>query len=421
MKVSIKFLVLLLLLIAFGCRKAVERKSCTDIVGLVINERYAHLEDTLAHYAALGHVPGGVAMVYEKDEVVLHLPFGYSNLADEIRSEITDVFRIASMSKQITAVAAMILFDEGKFDLDDPLGDFLPEFKDPVILQSVNMNDTSFMASPAQNQITIRHLLTHSAGMYYGFDNDSLSALISKSGFNMGITKENITLKENIQRLATLPLLHEPGEQYHYGVEIDVLGRLIEVITQKPFDQFLEDRLFHPLGMYDTHFYLPPSKSEMLVPMYMSTGEGVRPAILPDTDFPITGAGTLFMGGAGLSSTACDYFLFCRMLLNGGAARGQQIISPETVEMITSPQVSRNGNSKGLGFGVVSDSNYYRPRSTGSYYWGGMFSTFFWVDPSKELIAILMLQMFPFHDYDILDAFEASIYDVIDADSSRYN
>ncbi len=419
MKILMNFLALLMLLIAFGCRNGAERQSCTDKVGLVINERYAHLDDTLTHYAVLGHVPGGVAMVYEKDEVVLHLPFGYNNLAEDIRSEITDVFRIASMSKQITAVAAMILFDEGKFDLDDPLGDYLPEFKDPVILQSVNMNDTTFIASPAQKQITIRHLLTHSAGMYYGFDNDTLSALISRSGFNMGITKENITLKENMQRLATLPLLHEPGEQYHYGVEIDVLGRLIEVMTQKPFDQFLEDRLFHPLGMYDTHFYLPPHKSDRLVPMYMSTGEGARPAILPDADFPIAGAGTLFMGGAGLSSTACDYFLFCRMLLNDGAAKGQQIISPETVEMITSPQISRNGQSKGLGFGVVSDGSYNRPRSKGSYYWGGMFSTFFWVDPSKELIAILMLQMFPFHNYEIFDAFEASIYDATDSDTSN--
>ncbi len=150
------------------------------------------------------------------------------------------------MSKQITAVAAMILFDEGKFDLDDPVGDYLPEFRNPVILESVDMSDTSFTAYPARNQITIRHLLTHSAGMYYGFDNDTLSALITKSKFNIGIAKEKITLKENMQRLATLPLLHEPGERYYYGIEIDVLGRLIEVITQKPFDRFLEERLFHP-------------------------------------------------------------------------------------------------------------------------------------------------------------------------------
>ncbi len=414
MKTTIKTLGILLFIFTFGCKTVSDRQSCAEKTGPVINERYNHLQDTLAHYAALGHVPGGVALVYEKDEVVLHVPFGYKNRKEEIAQELTDIFRIASMSKQITAVAAMILFDEGKFDLDDPLGDYLPEFRNPVILESVDMSDTSFTAYPARNQITIRHLLTHSAGMYYGFDADTLSALIAKSGFNIGIAKEKITLKENMQRLSTLPLLHEPGEQYNYGVEIDVLGRLIEAVTQAPFDQFLEERLFHPLGMHDTHFYLPQSKSERLVPMYMSTEEGARPSVFPDTDFPIDGAGTLFMGGAGLSSTACDYFLFCKMLLQGGTANSQQFLSPKTVEMITTPQISRNGNAKGLGFGVVSDSNYYRPRSEGSYYWGGMFSTFFWVDSAKELIAVLMLQMYPFHDYDILDAFEATIYDVIE-------
>lgn len=417
MKTTIKTLGLLLLILTFGCQTVSESKSCAEEVGQVIDERFSHLQDTLAHYAALGHVPGGVAMVYEKDDVVLHFPFGHKNLEDKIQQELNDIFRIASMSKQITAVAAMILFDEGKFDLDDPVGDFLPEFRNPVILESVNMSDTTFTAIPAHNQITIRHLLTHSAGMYYGFDNDTLSALISKSGFNIGIAKENITLKENMHRLATLPLLHEPGERYNYGVEIDVLGRLIEAVTQTPFDRFLEERLFHPLGMHDTHFYLPESKSERLVPMYMSTEDGAQPSVMPDTDFPVDGSKTLFMGGAGLSSTACDYFLFCRMLLQGGTANGQEFLTPQTVEMITTPQISRNNNSKGLGFGVVSDSYYYRPRSQGSYYWGGMFSTFFWVDPSKELIAILMLQMYPFHDYDILDAFEATIYDVIGADS----
>lgn len=415
MRITIQTLSLILLIMAFSCKNVIDRQSCTERVGPVTNERYNHLQDTLAHYAALGHVPGGVALVFEKDEVVLHVPFGYKNLEEEIAQELTDIFRIASMSKQITAVAAMLLYDDGKFDLDDPLGDYLPEFKNPEILEHVDMRDSSFTASPAQNQITIRHLLTHSAGMYYGFDADTLSALIAKSGFNIGIAKENITLEDNMKRLATLPLLHEPGEQYHYGLEIDVLGRLIEVIAQKPFNRFLEERLFHPLGMFDTHFFLPESKTERLVPMYMSTEDGVRPSVLPDTDFPIDGAGTLFMGGAGLSSTACDYFLFCKMLLEGGTANGQQLLTPQTVEMITTPQISGNGNAKGLGFGVVSDSNYYRPRSEGSYYWGGMFSTFFWVDPAKDLIAILMLQMYPFHDYDILDAFEATIYDVIDS------
>jgi CubicO group peptidase (beta-lactamase class C family) len=211
-----------------------------------------------------------------------------------------------------------------------------------------------------------------------------------------------------------MPLAHEPGERYTYGLNTDVLGRLVEIWSGQPLDVFLQERLFDPLGMEDTHFYLPEHKAGRLTNVYMSSEEGVVPTDYPAIHYPVRGAKTYLSGGADLSSTAYDYYLFCRALLNGGSWGDTRILQPETVELMTSTHLETGDNDMGLGFGLLSNKTTSTlARSVGSYTWGGFFATTFWIDPAEEVIAILLLQVYPFEDWDIQEGFENAIYNSI--------
>jgi len=285
------------------------------------------------------------------------------------------------------------------------------------VLEKVNRKDSSFIAHPATQPMTIRHLFTHSSGLFYGYDNDSLRLLYAKANISEGFEERDITLEENIKRLSALPVLHEPGERYTYGLSIDVLGRLVEIWSGMPLDAFFSEKLFKPLGMKDTYFYLPKQQAGRLVPVYRSSEQGLPiPTAYPLIHYPIQGARAFFSGGADLSSTAYDYFLFCKMMLQNGTLNGVQVLKPETVDLITSTQLETGDNDMGLGFGLLSaKTNTASARSVGSYSWGGFFATTFWVDPAEELIAILMLQMYPFEDWDIQEVFEDTIYEIVKA------
>lgn len=363
---------------------------------------------------ALGQkqIPGVVALVAQSGKTVYHQAMGYHNIEQEKKQSTTDIFRIASMTKPITAVAAMILFEEGKFQLDDPLSKHIPAFASPQILDEINLADSTFTAHPAQSEITIRQLFTHSSGIGYGFQDDKLMAVLEKAGVTEGFEERDILLENNVQRIAQLPLLHEPGEKFTYGLNSDVLGYLVELWSGIPLDTFLQDRIFSPLGMEDTYFYLPNEKATRLTSVYMSSENGVIPTDYPLIHYPIRGAKRYLSGGADLNCTAYDYFLFCQMLLNGGTLNGQQVLKPETIRLMTKSHLEGGEEDMGLGFGIMSDKTEEttKARSLGSYSWGGFFTTTFWIDPKEELIAILMLQIYPFEDWKIVEDFESLIY-----------
>lgn len=403
----------LLLLVIFALNSC-NRDHPNSNFDEIVYSHYKPLEATLEAYVVQKKIPGGVGLVYEKGELVFHKAFGQRNIENKEPQKLSDIFRIASMTKPITSVAAMMLYEEGKFELDDPVSDYLPEFKDLQILESINREDSTYQARPATQTMTIRQLFTFSSGLYYGFDIDSLALIFSKADISEGFEERDILLADNIKKLATLPLLHEPGERYHYGLEMDVLGRLVEVWSGMDLDRYFAERIFNPLGMEDTYFYLPLEKYERLVPVYMSTNSGVVPTDYPLIHYPIRGSKQFFSGGADLSSTAYDYYLFCKMLLQEGELNGVRILKSETVELISSTHLETGDNDMGLGFGLLSEKTEVDlARSIGSITWGGFFTTTFWIDPQEEVIAILMLQMYPFDHWKIQKDFENTIYEVI--------
>lgn len=378
----------------------------------IIQPGYERLLDTLNRFVDQQKVNGGVALVFAGDSIVFHKGFGSHHIHEKEPFQTTDIFRLASMTKPVTSVAAMMLYEEGKFKLDDPIEMYLPEFKNPQILVSVNTKDSTFTSREAKERITVRHLFTYTSGLYYGFDNDTLSYLFAKNSISEGFEQRSVTLEMNIKALARLPLLHEPGERYHYGMEMDVLGRLIEVWSGMPLDQFFQERIFNPLGMTDTYFYLPEEKHDRLVPVYQNTDHVLAPTSYEMVHYPIQGSQTYFSGGADLSGTAHDYYLFCSMILEKGTFSGNRLLLPETVELMTRTHLETGDSDMGLGFGVLSAKSESTPaRGIGSYTWGGFFSTTFWVDPESELIAVLLLQMYPFEPWEVQTQFENLIYD----------
>ena len=401
----------LLLLIFVACQPSQPQETIP--AQLFTEETASHL-DSLFQMAIETHkIPGAVALVAEAGKVVYHQALGYSNIETSRAQTTSDLFRIASMTKPITAVAAMMLYEEGKFQLDDPLAKHLPAFAQPQILDEINLADSSFTAHPAESEITIRQLFTHSSGIGYGFQDEKLMAIFEKAGITEGFEERDILLQDNVQRIAQMPLLHEPGEKFTYGLNSDVLGYLVELWSGMSLDSFLHKRIFVPLGMNDTHFYLPEQKASRLTEVYMSSDTGIVLTDYPLIHYPIRGAKRYLSGGADLSCTARDYYRFCQMLLNGGTLGGHQILEAETVDLMTRTHLESGEEDLGLGFGIRSSKSGSgkRARSIGSYSWGGFFTTTFWIDPAEELIAILLLQMYPFDDWEIVEEFEALIYE----------
>ncbi|MDH3650285.1 MAG: beta-lactamase family protein, partial [Saprospiraceae bacterium] len=301
-----------------------------------------------------------------------------------------------------TSTAVMMLWEEGKFQLDDPISKYIPEFKDPQVLKSFRYADTSYTTEPAEDQITIRHLLNHTSGIGYGvIDGDErIKMIYAKAGVTDLFTTEPITIKESIKKLASLPLHHNPGEKWTYSEGLDVLGYFIEIVSGMSFSEFLQTRLFQPLGMQDTYFYLPDSKAPRLVTVQKPlNGKWVRyPVTFYDTDYPIKGAKKFYSGGAGLSSTAKDYATFLQMYLNGGELNGVRILSRTTVQSMMGNQIGDlwegSGQYYGLAFGVVNEKGQAMGGrgSMGTFDWGGYFNTQYFADPQEQIIGILMKQ-----------------------------
>lgn len=347
-------------------------------------------------------VPGIVALVARNGKIVFHEAYGMANNESGKSMKKNTIFRIASQSKAITSTAVMMLWEEGKFKLDDPISKYIPEFKNPQVLKSFTFADTSYTTVPADKEITIRHLLTHTSGIGYGIiDGDERFQMIyQKAGITDLFTTENITIGESVRKLARLPLHHNPGEAFTYSEGLDVLGYFIEVVSGMPFDEFLRTHIFDPLGMDDTWFYLPNSKADRLVTIQKQVNEKWvnYPITFYDPDYPIKGAKSFFSGGAGLCSTAKDYATFLQMYLNGGELNGIRILSRTTIQSIMGNQFADLWKGKdtyyGLAFGVITPKGQASggQGSEGTFIWGGYFNTSYFADPKEKTIGILMKQ-----------------------------
>ena len=316
------------------------------------------------------------------------------------------IFRICSMSKAITSLAVMMLYEEGRFLLDDPISKYIPEFKNLKVLVKPADGRAPYTI-PATREITIRHLLTHTSGITYPW-NEDLGKIYHDANVGTGLELYDGTIGEMVKRLAPLPLLFNPGEKWEYGVNLDVLGYLVEVLSGMPFDQFLRTRIFEPLGMKDTYFYVPDDKLDRLATAYTYyEGKGLQR--FPDkpivegnfsyvADYPYHGPKKLFAGGAGLNSTAMDYARFCQLMLNGGKLGNVRLISRKTVELMTHDQLGKMAPDQafGIGFGIAGVKGPLGELgSAGEYNWGGFFYTSFVVDPREDMIRILMAQLHP--------------------------
>jgi CubicO group peptidase (beta-lactamase class C family) len=365
-------------------------------------ERLARVDHMCEQAVTEGQVPGIVSLVVRDGKIVHWKAYGMANNEEGRKLKRDDIFRIASQTKAITSTAVMMLWEEGKFRLDDPISKYIPEFKNPQVLSRFKYSDTTWTGIPANKEISIRHLLTHTSGIGYGLiDGDERMKMIyQKAGVTDLFTTENITIEESLKKLAKLPLHHHPGEKYTYSEGLDVLGYFIEVVSGMPFDEFLKTRIFDPLEMDDTRFYFPETKADRLVAVqHKVDGKWENyPVTFYDTDYPVKGAKTFFSGGAGLSSTAKDYATFLQMYLNGGEYNGVRLLSRTTVRSILGNQTGElfGGIEKyyGLAFGVVTPEGQDKGGigSAGTFDWGGYFNTQYFADPNENVIGIIMKQ-----------------------------
>jgi len=381
--------------------------------------RLSRIDHLLDKLVTEQKIPGAVALIVRNGKIVYHKAFGFSDIENKTTLKKDDIFRIASQSKAITSLAVMMLWEEGKFLLDDPVSKYIPEFKNPQVLKSFHKNDTTFTKEPAKREITIRHLLTHSSGIDYAvIGSEDFKAIYAKAGIPSGIGNDQGVLADKIKILGTMPLKHEPGERWTYGLNCDVLGYLVEIWSGMPFDQFLKTRIFDLLGMTDTYFYLPKSKYNRLVALHGNKGGIVykmksAPYDARDPNYPNL-QGNYFSGGAGLSSTVVDYAKFLQLFLNGGEFNGNRLLSRKTIELMLTDQLPDLGNESGLGFGLETLKNDYQsPESLGSFSWGGAFSTQYWADPKEKLIGLIYTNIYNNQYGDISDKFKVLTYQAI--------
>ena len=368
----------------------------------ISKDRIAKIDAMLEAAISAEEVPGLVAMVVKDGKIVYHSAKGFADVADGKKMEKNSIFRIASQTKAITSTAILMLFEEGKIQLDDPICKYIPEFANPQVLASFRYADTTYTSKPSSKVITIRHLLTHTSGLGYGvIDGDERMKMIyHKAGITDLFTTEKITIGESVKRLAKLPLHHEPGAKFTYSEGLDVLGYLVEIVSGKPFDVFLKERIFDPLGMNDTRFYLNEAQGARLVDVhtYKAGKWQEYPVTFYDPAYPKAGAKTFFSGGAGLSSTTEDYAKFLQMYLNGGSYNGVRLLSPLTIQTAMKNQVGDLWNADkyyGLAFGVVTAKGVAQGGlgSEGTFDWGGYFNTQYFADPNHKIIGLLFKQV----------------------------
>ena len=411
-----KFFIKLCLLFFFIVACSYEPNSNINL------NRLNEIDNLINSFIDDNQIPGAVVLVGDNKNILYQKSFGIKNPITNDKYQINDIFRIASMTKAITSIGVIKLWEKGKIGLDDPIEKYIPEFKNVQILDSYNKKDTTYSTIQTSKSITIRQLLTHTSGIGYDFidGNPSIKSIYHKEKekfMKYGVLcfcDQDITIGETIRNLAKVPLHHNPGERYTYGIGLDVLGYLIEIISGKTLDKYFYDEIFQPLEMNDTYFYLPENKYDRLVPVL--TKKNKKWVMFEDKRFninyPIEGAKKFFAGGCGLSSTISDYYKFLTVFLNEGKYKDNQIISKKTNELIFENQLPGienfyllnydKGNLKaesfplghGLAFGIIRDEDlrFGGRGSKGSLYWGGYYNTSYFADPKENVIGLIFKQ-----------------------------
>lgn len=390
--------------------------------------RLARLDSNMANWVKEKWVNGSVAFVARHGKIIIYKAYGYNDLETKAPLAKNGIFRIASQTKAITSVAAMMLWEEGKFSLDDPVSKYIPSFSHERVLASFNPKDTSFTTVPARRQVTIRDLFTHTSGIGYpAIGTPEANAIYAKYGVTGGVGIKNQTLADAMNTLGGLPLLFQPGDKWMYGLGHDVLGYLIQIWSGMTLEEFFTKRIFKPLGMNDTYFNVPASKASRVVNFFLEDSTGLHKQDYVfggalDMNYPVEKK-DYFSGGGGLSSTISDYAILLQMLLNNGEYNGVRLLARNTVRMMTMNQIGDltvnigegiGENKWGLGFSLETEkSSRLVPSQAGSYGWGGVFSTAYWVDPKEDMVVLLYRQIWGAHVVNTDKVFKQLVYQAI--------
>ena len=424
MKLSTLFL---LMAVCFACNVAAQKieQEVNVAASGFSEERLKKIDNQMNDWVKKGWVNGAVGLIIRNGKIVYYKSAGYNDVAAKLAMKKDDIFRIASQTKAIASVAVMMLFEEGKFLLDDPISAYIPSFANEKVLYKFNEADTTYTTVPAKRQATIRDLLSHTSGIGYAqIGSKEANAIYAKSNITAGVDVSGDKLSDAMSRLGALPLMHQPGEKWTYGLNVDVLGDLVEIWSGMSLEDFFKTRIFEPLGMTDTYFNLPASKASRLVNMYSEDSTGklqkqTGEALGGHIDYPLRKK-SYFSGGAGLSSTAYDYAVFLQMMLNGGTYNGKRLLSRNTVRIMTMNQIGDAptdwlGNNKfGLGFSVVTEKGSGDfPSQEGTYAWGGAFKTSYWVDPKEKMVIVFYRQLLNTTHNELADKFRVLAYSAL--------
>jgi CubicO group peptidase (beta-lactamase class C family) len=390
--------------------------------------RLARIDSLLERYVDSGQIAGAVTMVLQHGAVLHEGHYGMANLGARRPMAMNTLFRIASQTKAVTSVAVMMLVEDGRLTLRDPVSRWIPGFRNTMVALHT---DSGRVLVPAERPITIRDLLTHTSGLSYGVeplvrDDYAMAGLGPEAGFGWYFADKTEPICSTIDRLSGLPTVSQPGAQWVYGYSLDVLGCVVERVSGMPLDRFFRERIFLPLGMTNTWFYVPAADSARLATVYAATDSGIvrAPEGSRGQGDYVRGPRRSFSGGAGLVSTAGDYARFLQMLLNGGEYEGHRLLSSSTVGLMTRNAVgalySSHGMGFGLGFQTLEDAGLAGVYGAdGTFGWGGAYRTDYWVDPANDLVAVLMLQLMPSGELDLQTRFRDVVYQALDQPAGR--
>ncbi len=383
--------------------------------------RLERIRPVMQRYLDENKFAGIVTMIARRGQLIHFEALGQQDKESNQPMQLDSLFRIYSMTKPITTVAAMMLYEEGRFQLSDPVAKFIPAFKATKVW--VKQNFAGMELAPQTAPMTVRDLMTHTAGLSYGWFNDTpVDALYREAQILDG----KRSLAELVQVLATIPLVYQPGTRWRYSVATDVLGHLVEIMAGMPLDQFFAEKIFKPLGMPDTHFSVPEMEVKRFTTVYTTTETGALAPLDAAATSRFLHKPNVFSGGGGLVSTATDYMRFCQMMLNGGELDGVRLLGRKTVELMVANHLPAallpigvgdnllSGEGFGLGYSILLDPAQNQILgSQGVYAWSGAANTTFWIDPKEELIAILMAQFMPSSTYPVASDFRVLTYQAL--------
>lgn len=419
--------------ISFSSLAQSVQKTPNPIAGKMDPAKLATLDKVFNEYVSNKWVNGGVIIIHRNNQLVYHKALGYHDLEAKVPMKTDAIFRLASQTKAITSVAILMLMEQGKLLLDDPVSLYLPSFKNQTVIKTFNPKDSSYTTEPVKRDVTIRDLLTHTSGIGYAQIGDEVSkAVYGKAGIigGLGVSDPTIKLADQMNTLGKMPLMHQPGEKYTYGLSIDLLGYLVEIISGEDLATFYKKNIFDPLGMKDTWFYQPAANHKKLVPLYTDAEDGKtvkKIELWTDilyrwrTDYPNL-PGTYYSGGAGLSGTAQDYAQFIQMLLNEGMHNGKRILSRNSVRLMTTNQMgdlifgsgSQTINKFGFGFMLITQKGSAASIwQEGTYTGGGAFVTNCWIDPKEKLTVQMMVNLLPFSHAELVEKVKNLVYQSI--------